>query len=269
MAETEVEETVVAETPARRSRARRAAKWTLGIIGAVVLLIVAAVVVLNTPIGQRALTDRIARQTLPNGLNIRIGRIEGNLYGKAVLHDVRLSDLKGVFATIPRAEVDWNPKAWLSNRLDIHSFAARRANLLRTPTFKPGDPDKPMLPGFDISIDRLTIDNLTLAAGVAGPRAQRVDLDGEVQVTDRRLKVNSRGKFGRTDSYVIRHRCRTGWRYLRCQCGLSRRRRWPGGADAGRKIRLSRADRRRRHLEKVGRISWWSAATGRISPPSS
>jgi len=202
--ETGVEEATAAETPQRRRHLRRAAKWTLGLIGALALLIVAAVLLLNTPLGQRALTERIAAQTLPNGLNIRIGRIEGDLYGKAVLHDVRLSDLKGVFATIPRAEVDWRPTAWLSNRLDIRSFAARRATLLRTPTFRPGDPDAPFLPGFDISIDRLTIDNLTLAPGIAGPDAQRVDLDGEVQVTDRRLEINSRGRFGRTDSYVFR-----------------------------------------------------------------
>lgn len=198
------EETVVAETPRRRRHVRRAAKWTGIILGALALLIVAAVVLLNTPIGQRALTERIAAQTLPNGLNIRIGRIEGDLYGKAVLRDVRLSDLKGVFATIPRAEVDWRPTAWLSNRLDIRSFAARRATLLRVPEFRPGDPDAPFLPGFDISIDRLTIDNLTLARGIAGPNAQRVDLDGEVQVTDRRLVVNSRGRFGRTDSYAFK-----------------------------------------------------------------
>ena len=79
------------------------------------------------------------------------------------------------------------------------------------PEFRPGDPDAPFLPGFDISIDRLTIDNLTLAAGIAGPRAQRVDLDGEVQVTDRRLKVTSRGAFGRTDRYAFRIDGRT-WR---------------------------------------------------------
>ncbi len=186
-----------------RARARRAAKWTAGVLAALMLLIVAAAVVLNTPIGQRALSERIAAQTLPNGLNIRIGRIEGDLYGKAVLRDVRLYDLKGLFATIPRAEVDWRPRAWLSNRLDIRSFAARRASLLRVPTFRPGDPNKPMLPGFDISIDRLQIDNLTLSAGIAGPRAQRVDLDGAVQVTDRRLDVKSRGRFGRTDSYAF------------------------------------------------------------------
>lgn len=198
-----VEETPAAAPRRRFHRTRRVSKWALGIVGALVLLIVAAVVVLNTPIGQRALTDRIAKTTLPNGLNIRIGRIEGNLYGKAVLRNVQLSDPNGVFATIPRAEVDWNPKGWLSNRLDIRSFAARRANLLRVPEFLPGDPDAPVLPGFDISIDRLTIDNLTLAPGIAGPSAQRVDLVGEVQVTDSRLKVNSRGRFGRSDSYVF------------------------------------------------------------------
>ena len=184
-------------------RTKRASKWALGILGAFVLLIVAAVVLLNTPIGQRALTDRIAKTTLPNGLNIRIGRIEGNLYGEAVLRNVQLSDPKGVFATIPRAEVDWNPKGWLSNRLDVRSFAARRANLLRLPEFLPGDPDAPVLPGFDISIDRLVIDNLTLAPGIAGPDAQRVDLNGAVQVADGRLKVDSRGQLGRSDSYVF------------------------------------------------------------------
>jgi translocation and assembly module TamB len=198
-------EIAAAETPRRRfHRTRRVGKWTAGLIAAIVLLIVAAAVVLNTPIGQRALTERIAAQTLPNGLNIRIGRIEGDLYGKAVLRDVRLYDLRGLFATIPRAEVDWRPTAWLSNRLDIRGFAARRATLLRVPSFRPGDPAKPYLPSFDISIDRLQIDNLTLAAGIAGPRAQRVDLDGAVQVTDRRLKIDSRGRFGRTDSYAFR-----------------------------------------------------------------
>lgn len=193
-----------AQTPRRNGRARRAAKWALGLVAAVVALVVAAALLLNTPIGQRALTDRIAAQTLPNGLNIRIGRIEGNLYGEAVLRDVRLYDPKGLFATIPRAEIDWRPTSWLRNTLDIRSLAARRATLLRVPEFRPGDPNAPILPGFDISIDRLTIDNLTLAPGIAGERAQRVDLTGEVQVDDGLLMVESRGRFGRDDRYAFR-----------------------------------------------------------------
>ncbi len=197
----EVHEDAAPPPPRRRFGAGRAAKWAGGLLAALLLLVVAAVVLLNTPIGQRALTERIAAQTLPNGLNIRIGRIEGNLYGKAVLRDVRLSDPKGTFATIPRAEVDWRPLSWLRNTLDVRSFAARRATLVRTPAFLPGNPDDPVLPGFDISIDRLQIDNLTLAAGIAGPRAQRVDLDGAVQITDGLLNVRSRGRLGRSDSY--------------------------------------------------------------------
>ena len=187
---------------ARRSPWKRFGKWIAGGLAAVLLLVVGAVVVLNTPIGERFLAERIARTTLPNGLNIRIGRIEGNLYGKAILHDVVLSDPTGPFATIPRAEVDWNPGAWLYNRLEIDSFAARRATLSRLPEFLPSEDDSPILPGFDISIDRLEIDRLTLGAGIVGDRAETVDLLAEVQVRDQRLKVDTRGRLGSTDRFA-------------------------------------------------------------------
>ena len=194
----------IEERPARRRlRVGRVGKWLLGIAAASVLLIVGALVVLNTPLGERFIASRIAERTFPNGLNIRIGRIEGNLYGAAVLHDVRLSDPKGVFLTIPRAEIDWNPGGWLSNRLEIDSFAARRATLARTPEFLPSEEDNPVLPGFDISIDRLEIDNLTLAPGIAGNRPQRVDITGSADVTDSRLMVDIDGRLGERDRLAL------------------------------------------------------------------
>ena len=187
----------------QRSRLGTAGKWTFGILGGLLLLVAGAVMLLNTPIGERFLADRIARQTFPNGLNITIGRIDGNIYGEAVLHDVRLSDPQGVFLTIPRAEIDWNPRGWLSNRLDIDSFAARRATMSRIPEFLPSEEEGPILPGFDISIDRLEIDRLTLAAGIAGDEAQRVDLEAEVQVEDRRLFVDGDARLGRDDRLAV------------------------------------------------------------------
>ncbi len=186
-----------------RSGARRAMKWGLGLIAALVLGLVAAVAILNTPLGERFLASQIARQTLPNGLNIRIGRIEGNLYGASVLHDVRLSDPQGVFLTIPRAELDWNPGAWVRNRLDIDSFTARRATLTRLPEFLPSEEDTPILPGFDIAIGRLEIDNLTLAPGIAGDRAQSVDLAAKVLIEDRRLMVDADGSLGKSDTLAF------------------------------------------------------------------
>ncbi|MBX7514638.1 translocation/assembly module TamB domain-containing protein [Qipengyuania sp. GH38] len=199
----EVDTQAEASPPKRRSRLGRAGKWLLGVLAAVVFLIAGALIILNTPIGERFLADRIARQTFPNGLNISIGRIDGNIYGDAVLHDVRLSDPQGVFLTIPRAEVDWNPRGWLNNRLEIDSFIARRATLSRVPEFLPSEEEGPILPGFDISIDELEIDNLTLAPGIAGDEAQRVDLTAQVQVEDRRLYVDGDARLGQDDRLAV------------------------------------------------------------------
>ncbi|MEC8838411.1 MAG: DUF490 domain-containing protein, partial [Pseudomonadota bacterium] len=189
------------EAPARQEKARggRGRKWLLGLAAALVLLLGGGLLLLNTPIGERFLASRIAERTFPNGLNIRIGRIDGNLYGAAVLLDVKLSDPQGVFLTIPRAEVDWNPGGWLSNRLEIDSFAARRATLARLPEFLPSEEEGPILPGFDIDIEELAIENLTLAPGIAGDGPQRVDVAGSVQVADRRLMVDLDGELGQSD----------------------------------------------------------------------
>ncbi|EDL48700.1 translocation/assembly module TamB domain-containing protein [Erythrobacter sp. SD-21] len=189
--------------PRRRSRARSFSKWAATLIGGPILLVIAALALLNTPLGERFLASQIAKQTFPNGLVVQIGRIEGNLYGEAVLHDVKLLDPQGVFLTIPRAEVDWNPGAWLEERLEIDRFTARRATLQRLPEFLPSEDDGPILPGFDISVDRLEIDNLTLAPGIAGDAAQRVDLEAEVLVEDRRLFVDGDARLGQRDRVAV------------------------------------------------------------------
>ena len=192
--------------PARKpwTRRKRATKWLFGLLAALVLLVAGALVLLNTPLGERFLASRIAEQTLPNGLNIRIGRIEGNLYGRAVLHDVVLSDPQGPFMTIPRAEVDWNPGAWLNDTLEIDEFAARRARLSRIPEFLPSeDEDAPILPGFDIAIGRLEIDRLVLAEGIAGDREETVDLLASLEVRDSLLTLEAQGELGEEDRFAV------------------------------------------------------------------
>ena len=192
-----------ASVSSRSASGRGGRKWLLGLAAGLVLLVVGALALLNTPIGERFLANRIAERTFPNGLNIQIGRIEGNLYGAAVLHDVRVSDPQGVFLTIPRAEVDWNPGAWLSNRLEIDSFAARRGQLSRLPEFLPSEEEGPILPGFDISVEELVIDDLTLAGGIAGENAQRVNITGSAQVDDRRLLLDLDGRLGARDRVAL------------------------------------------------------------------
>jgi translocation and assembly module TamB len=149
------------------------------------------------------LADRIAEQTLPNGLNVKVGRIEGNIYGKAVLHDLTLSDPKGVFMRVPRAELDWKPAAWLSYRLQIDALAIRRARLERIPEFLASDDDSAILPGFDIAIGMLEVEGLTLAAGIAGEAEERVDLTAKALVEDQRLMVEGEGALGAKDRFQL------------------------------------------------------------------
>ena len=67
------------------------------------------------------------------------------------------------------------------------------------PELLPGDPDAPLLPDFDIRIDKFEIDNLSLARGVAGDTAQRVDFEAEVDIRSGRVLVDAEGAFGPQD----------------------------------------------------------------------
>ena len=57
----------------------------------------ALVAFLDTGPGHRFIVDRIAAMTPPSGLRIRIGRIEGSIWGRTQLKDVRLYDPDGLF----------------------------------------------------------------------------------------------------------------------------------------------------------------------------
>ncbi len=188
-----------AAPPRRFHRTRRVSKWVVGTIVAVLLLVVAALALLNSTIGHRWVTDQIAKVAPASGLDISIGRIEGDLYGKATLHDVTLSDPKGAFLTVPLVDLDWRPISWLSSGLDVRELTTHRGTLLRMPELNPGDPDAPILPNFDIRIDKLAIQDLTIAKGVAGPQAHKANLLAKADIRDGRVMVKADGRLGAFD----------------------------------------------------------------------
>lgn len=183
----------------RRSPGRVFGKWLLGIVAAIGLVIVAGVVILNSPIGHRIVVDRIAKVAPASGLRIKIGRIEGNLYGSATLHDVILSDPKGQFLQIPRVDLDWRPLHWFTSGLDIRKLETHRGTLLRRPQLLPGDPDAPILPNFDIRVDRLRINDLTIAKGIAGNRSHKVNLLANADIRSGKVFLKADGRLGAED----------------------------------------------------------------------
>lgn len=134
-----------------------------------------ALVVLDSAPGHRWVADRIAEQETATGLRIRVGRIDGSLFGVMHLKNVAVSDTRGVFLTSPDILIDWAPGAWLYNSLIVDRLEAERVTLARLPVTRPSLRRGPLLPGFDIEIGRLRIARLDLLKGVTGtPRTGRV-----------------------------------------------------------------------------------------------
>lgn len=152
----------------RRDWKRRLLNELFALFIALLLLLASTLVLLDTAPGHRFIADRIAGLETASGLNIRIGRIDGSIFGGAKLRHVRVSDQQGVFLTSPEIELDWTPAAWLRNTLSIDKLTAEQVDLIRIPRLKPTGRKGPILPGFDIRIGELRIDRLNIGKGVAG-----------------------------------------------------------------------------------------------------
>ena len=187
--------------PARRKRVwGKRLGWALALLLAPLVLVAGF---LSTPIGKRFIADQIAAAAPASGLRFAVGRIEGDIYRTARLRDVRVSDPTGVFLTIPEVQLDWRPLHWLWRGLDIREVTARRGRLTRLPELLPADPDAPLLPDFDIRVDKLAIENLVIAEGVATPRAERVDALAKVDIREGRALVDARAKLGARDRIAL------------------------------------------------------------------
>ena len=131
--DTPVTETTDAAVVIRRPLWQRILKWILFLVLGLVILVGAVVLGINTDPGRRFVANRIGGYTTASGLNIKVGRIDGSLYGRMVLSDVRVADPKGVFLTSPRLSVDWRPFAFVDNHVDVRALSTELVTLARRP----------------------------------------------------------------------------------------------------------------------------------------
>ncbi len=195
-----------APTPAPTATATKRRRWATRIGWLIALVfgpIVLAAAFFSSPIGKRLIADQIAAVAPASGLSFKVGRIEGDIYGKAVLRAVEVSDTKGVFLTIPEATFDWRPLNWLWSGLDIRELTTRRGRLERLPELLPADPDAPLLPDFDIRVDRLQIENLVIAKGVATAQDERANLTAKVDIREGRALIDAKALLGVQDRIAI------------------------------------------------------------------
>ncbi|KWV92206.1 translocation/assembly module TamB domain-containing protein [Erythrobacter sp. YT30] len=172
-----------------RSWPKRIAIGVLAAIVALVVIVGIALVALNTSSGRGFVKDQIEALEFENGLQIGIGSLEGSLYGDLIIRDFTLSDPQGVFLASPEVSLDWNPFKFISSHIDIEALTAETATFSRVPEFNETPPsDAPLLPDYDIDIDRFEIGELIVAPNVTGTETT-ANLSGEAHIADRRAEV--------------------------------------------------------------------------------
>ncbi len=162
---------------APRRRWLRLRHWLLMAVLALLLALAGFVSWLDGPSGHRFVAAKIGELRPTSGLRIMIGRIDGSLFRRATLHDVRLADPQGIFFSAPQIRLNWSPLGWISNRLDIDELILPDARLHKLPKLKSTGSGK-ILPDFDIRIMRLRVDRLAVDKAVTG-RADVFTLDGD------------------------------------------------------------------------------------------
>lgn len=182
---------------------RRTLKWLALGIAALALLIAAMLWFADTSIGHRLIADRIAAQTPKSGLKIRIGRIDGSIYGKARLSNVRLYDPAGLFFETSAIELDWSPLRWVNNQLEIKRLHSDFAILYKLPKLRPGDPNRAILPGFDIHVGALNIARLRIEPPVTGVRRSGT-ISGSADIIAGRVRVTLNGATDAGDRLALK-----------------------------------------------------------------
>src|ERR1044072_3780140 len=136
---------------------QRIVKWAAIAVAALIVLATAAVLGLNTGPGRAFVARQISATTLASGLNFRVGRIDGSLYGALILRDVEVRDTRGAFAHAGQIALDWRPFSYFANRIDIRSAVSPEIKLDRMPALKPvpSDPHAPVLPNINIDVAKL------------------------------------------------------------------------------------------------------------------
>jgi translocation and assembly module TamB len=171
--------------------ARRIAKWAgIGLVG-IVALVGLLLLALDTGPGKRLIANQLAGFQTASGLNFRVARITGSIYGRMVLRGVEVRDTKGAFVTVPELTVEWRPFAYAHSKIDVREFDAPLMIVARNPLLKvvPSDPNAPLLPDIDLSLRKLRIGRLIIQPPVTGQR-HVVRLAGSAEIADGRAQLN-------------------------------------------------------------------------------
>src|SRR5690606_29205401 len=189
-----------AAIPARRTPlGGRTVRWAGFAILGIVAILGLAIAWLHTGSGRQFIVDEIAKVAPASGLSVEVGRIEGSVLWSATLFDVKMRDAEGtLFLEVPEVDLNWRPYKFPFSGLDVRDLVLHDGILYAAPKLIPGDPDAPILPNFDIRVDRFVVDDLRVVEGLLG-EVRMVDFRARADIREGRVLLDAGGQFGGGD----------------------------------------------------------------------
>ncbi len=166
---------------------RKAMLASGGTIGAVAMLLALVILFGNTAMGQRSIEWLVLRLT--DG-QVTLNGLDGRFPEGPRVRRLELRDSKGLWLTADDVAVDWAPLAYLWNKIEIKSIAARQIDVLRRPVETAGSEGQ----GPHIEIGALNIKRLNVTEAVAW-RPASITLSGKIDyrsLDDARIDIAAR-----------------------------------------------------------------------------
>ncbi len=193
----------VEDNSRKPGKLRRSLRWTGYTLGVLGLALLAFIAFLHTPPGRQFIVDQIAKVSPASGLSVEVGSIDGSVLWSATFNDVELRDAEDtLFLEVPRVDLNWRPWKWFFTGLDVRHLVLSGGTLYSAPELIPGDPDAPLLPDFDIRVDRFVIEDLTVAEGLLGEE-RVIQFRSEADIRQGRVFLDAEGEFGGQDVFTL------------------------------------------------------------------
>jgi translocation and assembly module TamB len=164
---------------------RRAGKilaWIVGLLVALpVLLVVAVLVTANVDPGRR-LIERLTPQL--TGDLVRLSGISGHFPDALRIAHIEVRDKAGAYVTVSDAQLDWSPLALLHGLASVDLLSAANVTVARLPVSSGGSSSTFSVP-LRVTVRQLRIDALDVGRPVAGV-AMALAVDGNARIDELR-----------------------------------------------------------------------------------
>lgn len=146
--------------------------WLAGALGVLIIVLAAALGMLQTGVGKAWLEREIAQALSDPDFTVAIDRLKGFVPFNMSVERIDIGDRDGTYLTLRDAGLDISPSGLLTGKAHIRSLTITEVDMARPTTAPSTTPfidylRVPRLP-FGLALDRLSIGKLTLAPPVLG-----------------------------------------------------------------------------------------------------